>query len=342
MPEHCISHRMMMPAQISGTPANSNGVDISVIVVSYNTAHLLHEAIDALRNSASGFSIEIIFVDNASSDGSAKLIREEFADCRLIENMVNVGFGRANNQALAFANGRYILLLNTDAFVSTDTLKKTMTHMESNARCGILGVKLVGRNGEMQPSARYFPTPWNLFLKRTGLHRLSMFNDVRLVDDLEWDHLSVRACDWVPGCYYLVRKEVISQVGLFDPRYFLYYEEVDHCFAAKKAGWEVIFFPDTTVIHIGGESARSDGEVTASGRQLDALRIESELLYFRKNHGLIAVFLNLALTFLSELMVILRRMAKFQASPRTRISLNRMGLIFSLFYRTRWARQPTR
>jgi len=129
MPEHCISHRMMMPAQISRTPANSNGVDISVIVVSYNTAHLLHEAIDALRNSASGFSIEIIFVDNASSDGSAKLIREEFADCRLIENMVNVGFGRANNQALAFANGRYILLLNTDAFVSTDTLKKTMTHI---------------------------------------------------------------------------------------------------------------------------------------------------------------------------------------------------------------------
>ena len=85
-------------------------------------------------------------------------------------------------------------------------------------------------------------------------------------------------CDWVPGCYYLIRREVIDQVGLFDPRFFLYYEEVDHCRAVKAAGWQVMFYPDTTVVHIGGESARSDAQITPVGRQISALQIESELL----------------------------------------------------------------
>jgi N-acetylglucosaminyl-diphospho-decaprenol L-rhamnosyltransferase len=99
--------------------------------------------------------------------------------------------------------------------------------MEVNPCCGVLGVKLVGRDGALQPSCRYFPTPWNVFLAKTGLQRL--FPGTRLVDDMTWDHASVRECDWVPGCYYLIRREVIERVGLFDPRYFLYYEEVDHC-----------------------------------------------------------------------------------------------------------------
>jgi len=99
--------------------------------------------------------------------------------------------------------------------------------MDSHPQTGILGVKLLGRDGVLQPSCRYFPTPWNLFLTKTGLNKL--FRNIKLVDDMAWSHDAVRDCDWVPGCYYLIRREVIDQVGLFDPRYFLYYEEVDHC-----------------------------------------------------------------------------------------------------------------
>ena len=134
--------------------------------------------------------------------------------------------------------------------------------MDSHPRCGVLGVKLVGPDGSLQPSCRYFPTPWNVFLATTGLNRF--FPGTRLVDDMSWDHASVRECDWVPGCYYLVRREVIERVGLFDPRYFLYCEEVDHCRAVRQAGWSVIYYPFTQVVHIGGESAESEGPLTVS------------------------------------------------------------------------------
>ena len=200
-------------------------------------------------------------------------------------NSKNVGFGRANNQLLPQIAAKYVLLLNTDAFVSPDTLTKTVAYLDEHPDCGVLGVRLVGRDGTLQPSCRYFPTPFNLFLTKTGLAQL--FPAVGLVDDMAWDHATVRECDWVPGCYYLIRREVIDQVGLFDPRFFLYYEEVDHCRRVKAAGWQVVYFPDTEVVHIGGESAKSAGSLTESGRQLSALQVESELLYFRKHYGLL-------------------------------------------------------
>lgn len=273
--------------------------DLCVIVVSYNTAYLIDEMMSKLSCAAERLKLQVIVVDNASSDGSAALIRERYPTVDLVESPVNLGFGRANGLVLPRACARYVLLLNTDAFVAPDTLEKTLAYMEANPDCGVLGVKLVGRDGELQPSCRYFPTPWNVFLWRTGLSHL--FLRTRLVDDMAWDHASVRDCDWVPGCYYLMRRDVIDQVGLFDPRYFLYYEEVDHCRAVKAAGWRVIYFPDTQVVHIGGESAKSQGELSTSGRQLSALQAESEMLYFRKHHGLSGVMASAVLEHVAAL-----------------------------------------
>ena len=265
-------------------PMQPARVDVSVVVVNYNTAHLLHEMRDALNRSQGSLTLQTIIIDNASRDDSVQVLRRDFSDAELIFNTRNVGFGRANNQALPLVTGRYVLLLNTDAFVSPDTLTKTVAYMDAHPDAGILGVRLIGRDGVLQPSCRYFPTPWNVFLHRSGLRRY--FPSVRMVDDIAWDHASVRECDWVPGCYYLVRRELIDEVGLFDPRYFLYYEEVDHCRAAKRKGWRVVYFPGVEVVHLGGESAKSEGELTAAGRQLSALQVESEFLYFRKQHGL--------------------------------------------------------
>jgi GT2 family glycosyltransferase len=315
-------------------------IEVSVVLVSYNTAGMLPECMAALRRALARLTHEIIIVDNASRDASVALIRRDFPDCKLIENSVNVGFGRANNQALAHAHGRFVLLLNTDAFVEPDTIDKTVTYLHVNPEIGILGVRLAGRDGALQPSARYFPTPLNVFLNRTGLNRY--FRGVRLVDDMAWDHKTVRLCDWVPGCYYLVRREVIDEVGLFDPRYFLYYEEVDHCFAAKRAGWEVACFADTTVVHIGGESARSEGELTAGGRQLEAMQIESELLYFRKNHGAGAVLAALTLTALGDAINVGKRLLRGLSPSGLAAAWQRLKLSWSLFRRTRWATRPTR
>lgn len=316
-------------------------MDISVIVVSYNTAGLLERCLANLRAAIQeSLQVEIIFVDNASKDNSVEVIKTKFPECRLIVNEVNVGFGRANNQALQFATGRYILLLNTDAFVSPDTLSKTVAYMDANPRSGILGVRLEGRDGVLQPCCRYFPTPWNTFLWRTGLNR--GFAGTRMVDDLTWPHDTVRACDWVVGCYYLLRREVVEDVGLFDPRFFLYFEEVDHCFAARKHGWDVVFFPHTTVIHLGGESAKSVGAVTKSGQQLERLQVESELLYFRKNFGLLSVVGSVLLSVLADLINLGKRAIKPGLPVDANGTLRHILLVASTFVRTRFATKATR
>ena len=273
---------MAMPEQDTPT--------ISVIVVNFNTAHLLDEMAASLRRAAGNLRLQVIVVDNASSDGSVDVIRSRFPDFELIANDRNVGFGRANNQALDRLRGEFILLLNTDAFVLGEgSLQRAVDAMRRDPSIGVLGARLIGRDEVLQPSCRYFPTVANEFVRESGLrHR---FPNVRMVDDMTWDHASLRECDWVPGCFYLMPRRVIETVGLFDPRFFLYFEEVDHCRRVKQAGWKVVYCPDVTVIHIGGESAKSVSAITRSGRQISGLQVESSLLYFRKHHGLGGVLL---------------------------------------------------
>jgi GT2 family glycosyltransferase len=234
--------------------------DLLVILVSFNTRELTKKALRYLLSSVHQLEMEIAIVDNASKDNSAEMLEIDFPNIKLVKNIENVGFGRANNQVVPDINSRYVLLLNTDAFVEPDTIAKTVEYLDAHPQTGILGVRLIGRDGELQPSCRYFPTPWNIFLQRCGLG--SLFKQTAMVDDMSWDHASVRDCDWVPGCYFLIRKEVIDQVGLFDPRYFLYYEEIDLCFAAKSAGWHVTYYPYTSVIHLGEESRLGRGADT--------------------------------------------------------------------------------
>ena len=212
--------------------------------------------------------------------------------------------------------------------------------MDAHPRCGVLGVKLVRRDGTLQPSCRYFPTPWNVFLASTGLKRF--FPGTRLVDDMSWDHASVRECDWVPGCYYLVRREVIERVGLFDPRYFLYYEEVDHCRRVRQAGWSVIFFPFTQVAHIGGESAAIEGPLTRAGRQISTLQIEGELLYFRKHYGVIGVLAAAFLATLGDVIKACVALVQRLDSARAAAAIKHAWIVIKLLVDTRLASRATR
>lgn len=315
-------------------------IDVTAVIVNYNTRDLLRPCLDALRASAAGLRLQVVIVENGSRDGSVDVLRAGFSDCDLLVNATNVGFGRANNQALALARGRYLLLLNTDAFVAADSLGKTVRYLDEHPACALLGVRLVGRDGVLQPSCRYFPTPWNEFLVRTGLSRF--FPGTRLVDDMAWDHASPRQCDWVPGCYYLVRKSVVDRVGLFDPRFFLYYEEVDHCRAVKAAGWQVMYFAGTTVVHIGGESAKSDSEITATGRQISALQIESALLYFRKHHGHSGLWLSVLLTTLGDALLALKWLLKHKTLRGARAYWVHTASTWMLLRKTAWGQRPTR
>lgn len=313
--------------------------DVTVVVVSYNTAHLLDRLFGTLEAARGSLRLQVIVVENASRDGSAYILRTKYPDVELIENAVNVGFGRANNQALLHVRGRYVLLLNTDAFMSPDTLRKTVDFMDANSCCGVLGVKLIRTDGSLAPSCRNFPTPWNIFLTSTGLS--VFFPRARLVDDVSWNHASVRECDWVPGCYYLVRREVIERVGLFDPRFFLYYEEVDHCRAVRQAGWSVIYYPFTEVVHLAGESALSEGPLTSAGRQISVLKIESELLYFRKHYGMKGVLTAMFLAMLGDAILALKGLVRRREAP-VAAALRHSWTMLKLLVDTRLASRATR
>ena len=313
---------------------------VDVLVVNFNTAGLLQPMFDALRQADSEQLASYLVVDNASVDNSLECLARVCPEALVLSNEKNVGFGRANNQLLEHLQGKYALLLNTDAFVASDTLRKTVEYMDAHPECGVLGVRLEGREGDLQPSCRYFPTPLNIFVSRTGLGRF--FPGLKMVDEMSWEHDAVRECDWLPGCFYLVRREVLEQVGLFDPRYFLYFEEVDHCKRVKEAGWKVVFYPHTTVVHIGGESSKSVAELETASRQLSTYQIESELLYFRKHHGVLGLALHMFLVILGDLLLALKALLKGRGWTAIKSCWRHTRATWSLLFDTRFASQPTR
>jgi N-acetylglucosaminyl-diphospho-decaprenol L-rhamnosyltransferase len=304
--------------------------DVSVIIVGHNSEHLLPRTLTALQAGCGRLRVQVIVVDNASRDRSAELLKRDFPNVELIENATNLGFGRANNQAMSRTRGRYILLLNPDAFVSADTLSKTVGFMDAHPRSGVLGVKLLDENGYLQPSAFRFPTPWNLFLNASRLDSLFGRSSLAMQDDG-----GAHPCDWVRGCFYLIRREVIETSGLFDPRYFLYYEEVDHCHSLRGTAWEVTYYPGTAVTHMGGESAKRDGGVLDGSGQISALHAESELLYFRKHHGLTGVLMSVFLTSLVDLSRALKRLVVLRDPRRALAALGHIRLVLTLLAETR-------
>lgn len=314
---------------------------LTTLLVSFNTRDLLTPCLDALAAARAPLGPSpVIVVDNASADGSADYLEQHHPDVKLIRSGKNLGFGRANNLGLPEVNSKYLLLLNTDAFVPPDALTKTVAFMEANPDCGVLGVRLVGRDGDLQPSCRYFPTPYNTFLARTGLAR--WLPATRMIDDMSWAHDEVRECDWVPGCYYLLRCDMLERVGLFDPRYFLYYEEVDHCYAAKAAKSKVVYYPHVSVVHIGGESAKSLGKINQSGRQVEVLQIESAQIYFRKQFGLAGLAWHLWLEEVGDLVLIAKAVLHRKGWAEIAYHLRRMRSTLAIAGRTRFGLQATR
>lgn len=272
--------------------------DVTVVIVSFNTRDLLRECLQTLFAHLGGVTVQIIVVDNASDDGSADMVAQEFPEVELIRGEANLGFGPANNRGFERAVGRYIVLLNSDAFVEPDTLRRSVERMEAETGVGLAGGRLVGRNGEWQPSARMFPSLLNEFLTLSGLSaRWPGSRFFGRVDRTWADHSEAADVDWVPGAYSIIRKSVLDRIGPFDERFFLYFEEVDLCQRVKEAGFRVVYWPEIKVVHIGGESSRTVKRLTFSGfgSQLSLWRMRSQALYYRKHHGPIVAWLSMQL-----------------------------------------------
>jgi GT2 family glycosyltransferase len=262
--------------------------DISVVLVSFNTRDLLRDCLSTLRTETVGLCSEVFVVDNVSRDGSADMVAAEFPEVKLIRTSVNLGFGGANNQAFPLAAGRYVVLLNTDAFLKPMALRRSIDAMDADPRIGLGGARLIGADGAWQASCRMFPSPLNDFLTLSGLAYKFPKSPFFGRQDHTWaDPDQATDADWVPGAYSIIRRNVLEEVGYFDERFFLYYEEVDLCRRIKQAGYTVRYCPDVVVVHLGGQSSKTVTTLTMSksGAQLELWRMRSAFLYYRKHHG---------------------------------------------------------
>lgn len=235
--------------------------EISVVVVSYETREMIRGLLASLRGAGTARACEVLVVDNASGDGTVGMLRAEFPDVRVIANAENVGYSRAVNQAIRAASGRYLLILNPDIEVQPGAIDALARHMDENPSTGIAGGKLLNPDGTLQYSCRTFYTLSTLLHRRTPLGRL--FPDSRIVRDhlmMDWDHDTVREVDWMLGACLMVRREAITDVGLMDERFFMYFEDVDWCYRMKQHGWRVVYVPDARMTHVHRrESAQGGG-----------------------------------------------------------------------------------
>ncbi len=276
-------------------------MDLSVIIVSWNVRELLKRCLLSLRQQTTDdrqpkdgsseigrLSSEIWIVDNASSDGTVDMLREEFPDVRVIPNSENVGFTRGNNQALAVAQGRYLFLLNPDTELRPRALHALIDYADAHPRAGIIGPQLFYGDGTPQSSHRRFPTLATAFLESTKLQQwfprnraLTRYYMLDTPDD------ATQEVDWVNGSALFVRREVYDQIGGFDEVFFMYSEELDWCYRAKQAGWQVVYLPTAQVTHYEGKSS----EQVVAAR--DIYFHSSKIRFFRKYRGvLVAEFLR--------------------------------------------------
>ncbi len=252
-------------------------VDVSVIVVSWNTRRLLEQCLRSVYETAGDLAVEVIVVDNGSSDGSVEAVRDRFPEAQLIVNSENVGFARANNQAMEVARGRYFLLLNSDAVLRPGALKALVGCLEAHPRAGIVGGRLVNPDGSFQASYMDFPTLWGEILLMLKLHPL--FHSPYFPSRPPEKSGVVREAGWVPGACLLVRREVWEEIGGLDETYFMYSEEVDWCWRARQAGWRVYYTPEAEIVHWGGQSI---GQVPLEKR---AWVYRGKWLFFRRHRG---------------------------------------------------------
>ena len=274
--------------------------DFSIIVVSYNTKELLRECLHAVVQTVQS-SYELIVVDNASTDGSQHMVKEEFTNAILIEHTKNLGFAAGNNAGIRRSKGKYILLLNSDAMTSTGTIDAIKTFLDSRTDVHIAGCQTLGKDGTIQPSAGFVPDPlraifWMLFFDRFPLvsHVFPAYHK-RNVSFFQKE----RQVDWVQGAFFCFRREVINRVGLLDEHIFLYAEDVDWCWRARQKGYRVIFTPVGQIRHLGQGS--SNFVLTR------AIRGELEVLpyLYKKQYGSIPSFFLQMLFFVGSILRII-------------------------------------
>ena len=253
-------------------------VEVSVIIVSYNTREYLRDCLASLRDDPDAPTHEVIVVDNGSGDGSAAMVWAEFPDALVIEAGENLGFAKANNLALRRVRGRTALLLNSDTLVKPGALRGMLAALDARPEAAAVGPRLINPDGSLQRSCYRFPAPARAFRDQLFLTSL-LSGHPRWGDYRRWAHDRERAVDFVIGAALLVRADVLPAVGLLDEDFFMYAEETDWCRRMHDAGYQVWFTPKAEVVHYGGGSGK------AMADRVFAEFSAGQRRFYRKHHG---------------------------------------------------------
>jgi O-antigen biosynthesis protein len=271
-------------------------MQLSVIIVNYNVKYFLEHCLVSVEKALRGMEAEVFVVDNASTDGSFDYLASRFKRVHFIANEQNLGFAKANNQALIKATGKYILFLNPDTLVPEDCFVRCFSYMESNPSCGALGIRMIDGAGHfLRESKRSFPSPSAAFYKLSGLSRL--FPHSPVFSKYHLGHLpdnKNQVVDVLAGAFMWVRKEVLDKNGSFDETFFMYGEDVDLSYRIQQAGWENHFFADSTIIHFKGESTRK-GSLNYVKMFYQAMSVFVRKHYGQTRAGLFNAFIQSAI-----------------------------------------------
>jgi GT2 family glycosyltransferase len=301
---------------------------LSVIIVNYNVKYFLEQCLYSVTKAAMKVETEVFLVDNNSVDGSVEMVRQKFPKVHVIANAKNVGFSKANNQAISASQGEYVLLLNPDTVVEEDTFSKVVAFMDAHADAGGLGVKMIDGSGRFLPeSKRGLPTPSVAFYKIFGLSAL--FPRSRTFGKYHLGYLDrdkVHEVEVLAGAFMLMRRSVLHKTGLLDEDFFMYGEDIDMSYRIVKAGFKNYYFPETSIIHYKGESTKKSS-VNYVFVFYNAMVIFARKHFSKKNAALFAFIIRLAI-YLRAGIAITIRFAKSIFLPVLDVALLLLGMYF--------------
>jgi GT2 family glycosyltransferase len=284
---------------------------ISIVVVNYNVEFFLEQCLNSVKKALKNVNGEVFVVDNFSIDGSVKMVQQKFPDFHLIDNKVNLGFSKANNQAMKLAKGEYVLLLNPDTVVEEDCFQKVVQFMDENPEAGGLGVKMVDGKGRFLPeSKRGLPTPTVAFWKISGLS--SLFPKSKIFGKYHLGYLDeneIHEIEIMSGAFMLMRKTALDKVGLLDEAFFMYGEDIDLSYRITEGGYKNYYFPKTSIIHYKGESTKKSS-VNYVLVFYKAMVIFAKKHFSQKNAKLLTFFIYSAIYLRAGLAIVARLIKK--------------------------------
>jgi GT2 family glycosyltransferase len=262
----------------------SLNLDVSVIIISWNAREYLMACLASIDAASCRYPMEIIVVDNASTDGSADSVAKCFPNVRLVRNFENLGFAKANNIGVSMSTGRYLCLINSDVKVLPNCISRLIEFCEEHPTVGMVGPRIIGGDGNLQRSCRGFPNLWNMFCRALALDTL--FPKTKIVTGYSlsyWAQDTLRPVEILSGCFWLARKEALKQVGLLDEDFFMYGEDMDWCKRFWAHDWQLVFVPSAEAIHYGGASSSN------SPIRFYIEKQKADLQYWKKHHTFAAV-----------------------------------------------------